>query len=225
MAPALPNFSVLSSSLFSLFYYFAELNLNWLKKFLRCLLLAGSPSVLGMSAECLLGALLADLLISVVLFCQSLFGESVDVYLDWAQVFFLPMFLVIFNQCLLDVSLYQPNILLACVCLFLSIFVVRNLLMSIWTELACFSFQYLSRELNWCLPEVFPNVFCQVCLKVSLDVFLDQPNIFLASVCPMGLISVCPSWFSPVSFCQCLLWGTCWCLLGLNSRVFLPVSF
>ena len=49
---------------------------------LCCLLLAGSPSVLGMSAEFLLGALLADLLISVVLFCQSLFGESVDVYLD-----------------------------------------------------------------------------------------------------------------------------------------------
>ena len=109
--------------------------------------------------------------------------------------------------------------------LFLSVSVMRNLLMSIWTELACFSFQYLSSELNWCLPKVFPNVFCQVCLKVSLDVFLDQPNIFLASVCPMGLISVCPSWFSLVSFCQCLLWGTCWCLFGLNSRVFLPVSF
>ena len=80
-------------------------------------------------------------------------------------------------------------------------------------------------EFNRCLPEVFPNVFCQICLKGSLDVFPDQPNIFLASVCLMGLISVCPSWFSPVSLCQCLLWGTCWCLSGLNSRAFLPVSF
>ena len=92
-----------------------------------------------------------------------------------------------------------------------------------WTRVS--SCQYLSSEFNRCLPEVFPNVFCQVCLKGSLDVFLDQPNIFLASVCLMGLISVCPSWFSPVSFCQCLLWGTCWCLSGLSSRVFLSVSF
>ena len=59
-------------------------------------------------------------------------------------------------------------------------------------------------EFNRCLSEVFPNVFCQVCLKGSLDVFPDQPNIFLASICLMGLISVCLSWFSPVSFCQCL---------------------
>ena len=193
-----------------------------------------------MSAECLLGALLADLLISVVLFCQSLFGESVDVCLDWAQVFFL------------------ANV---------------------------------SSDFNQCLPEVFPSVLYQTCLKESLDVFLDQPNIFLVCVCLMGLVSDCLNWFSSflsanvcyeeptdvsldwtrvfscqyllvssigvclkcfpmsyaksvwrdylmsswispisflpvsVSFCQCLLWGTCWCLLGLNSRVFLPVSF
>ena len=150
-----------------------------------------------MSAECLLEALLADLLISVVLFCQNLCGDSVDVYLGWAQVFSLANVSSDFNQCLLDVSLYQSNIQLACVCLFLSIFVVRNLLMSIWTELACFSFQYLSSEFNRCLSEVFPNVFCRICLKGSLDVFPDQPNIFLACVCLMGLISVCPSWFSP----------------------------
>ena len=63
-------------------------------------------------------------------------------------MFFLANVSSDFNQCLLDVSQYQSNIQLACICLFLSIFVVRNLLMSIWTELACFSFQYLSRELN-----------------------------------------------------------------------------
>ena len=72
--------------------------------------------------------------------------------------------------------------------------------MSIWTELACLLASiFLVSSIGVCL-EVFPNVFCQVCLKVSLDVFLDQPNIFLASVCPVGLISVCPSWFSLVSF-------------------------
>ena len=92
-----------------------------------------------------------------------------------------------------------------------------------WTRVS--SCRCLSSEFNQCLPEVFPNVCRQICLKGSLDVFLDQPNVFLSSVCLMGLISVCPSWFSPVSFCQCLLWGTCWCLSGLNSRVFLPISF
>ena len=62
--------------------------------------------------------------------------------------------------------------------------------MSIWTELACLLASIsLVSSISVCL-EVFPNVFCQVCLKVSLDVFLDQPNIFLASFCPMGLISV-----------------------------------
>ena len=62
-------------------------------------------------------------------------------------------------------------------------------------------------------------------LKGSLDVFPDQPNVFLACVCLMGLINVCPSWVSPVSFCQCLLWGTCWCLSELNSCVFLQNLF
>ena len=46
-----------------------------------------------------------------------------------------------------------------------------------WTRVS--SFRYLSSEFNWCLPEVFPNVFCQICLKGSLDVFQDQPNVFL----------------------------------------------
>ena len=50
-------------------------------------------------------------------------------------------------------------------------------------------------------------------------------NVFLPNVCLMGLISVCPSWFSSVSFCHCLLWGICWCLSGLSSRVFLLMSY
>ena len=57
---------------------------------------------------------------------------------------------------------------------------LENLLMSVWTEPECFSCQCLSSGVNWCLPEVFPNVFCRICLKGSLDVSLDQPNIFLA---------------------------------------------
>ena len=40
-------------------------------------------------------------------------------------------------------------------------------------------FQYLSGEFDQCLPEVFPNVLCQICLRES-DVFLDQLTTFLA---------------------------------------------
>ena len=144
---------------------------------------------------------------SPFLFCQCLFGETYW-YLSELNLIFLV------HQCLLDkffFSLFVWSVSQRC-----SVYV--------WTNPTS-SCQYLSSEFNRCLPEVFPNVFCQICLKGSLDVFPDQPNIFLACVCLMGLISVCPSWFSPVSFCQCLLWGTCWCLSGLNSRVFLPVSF
>ena len=66
-----------------------------------------------------------------------------------------------------------------------------NLLMSAWTEPECFSCQYFLVISIGVLPEVFPSVFCQICLKGSLDVFLDQPKIFLACICLMGLISVC----------------------------------
>ena len=92
-----------------------------------------------------------------------------------------------------------------------------------WTRVS--SCQYLSSEFNRCLPRSVSQRLLPICLKGSLDVFLDQPNVFLVCVCLMGLINVCPSWFSPVSFCQCLLWGTCWCLSELNSCVFLPISF
>ena len=84
--------------------------------------------------------------------------------------------------------------------------------------------RYLSSEFNRCLARSVSQCLLPICLKGSLDVFLDQPNVFLPSVCLMCLISVYPSWFSPVSFCQCLLWEPCWCLSGLNSPVFLPMS-
>ena len=55
--------------------------------------------------------------------------------------------------------------------------------MSAWTEPECFSCQYFLVISICVLPEVYPSVLCQICLKGSLDVFLDQPNIFLACVC------------------------------------------
>ena len=58
-----------------------------------------------------------------------------------------------------------------------NIFLMRILLMSVWTELCVC--QCLSGELSRCLPEVSPNVFCQICLQEPLDVFQDQPTIFL----------------------------------------------
>ena len=130
---------------------------------------------LVMSADCLLGTLLADLLISVVLFfCQCLFGESVDVCLDWAQVFFLPIFSSDFNRCLAwSVSQrLMPN---------------------------------LFEGITWCLPGSTQYLSC-LCLSDGFG------------QCLFELVLT-------VSFCQRLLGGTCWCLSGLNSRVFLPVSF
>ena len=49
--------------------------------------------------------------------------------------------------------------------------------MSVWTELCVC--QCLSSELSRCLSEVSPNVCCQICLQEPLDVFQDQPTIFL----------------------------------------------
>ena len=124
--------------------------------------------ILIMSADCLLGALLADLLISVVLFCQSLFGESVDVCLDWAQCFPCQRFLVVsISVCLkcFPASYIKPvwkdhlmsswinpiSFLSVSVWWVWSVIVwtgshrfclpmstMKNLLMSLWTELACF---------------------------------------------------------------------------------------
>ena len=76
--------------------------------------------------------------------------------------------------------------------------IMRTLLMSSRTELVCLLADIFLVSSIDVLPEVFPNVCCQICLKGSLDVFPDQPNVFLPSVCLMGLISVYPSWFSPV---------------------------
>ena len=92
-----------------------------------------------------------------------------------------------------------------------------------WTRVS--SCWCLSSELNQCLARSVSQCLLPICLKGSLDVFQDQPNVFLPSVCLMGLISVYPSWVSPVFVCQCLLWEPCWCLPGLNSCVFLPISF
>ena len=175
-----------------------------------------------------------------VSFCQCLLWVIYWCLSELNSRVFLPVSFSEFNWCLsevspnvlcqfclegsLDVFLDQPKIFLANVCCSASVCYEEPADLCLdWTRVSTLPMSF--SEFNRCLLEVFPNVFCQICLKGSLDVFPDQPNIFLASVCLMGLISVCLSWFSPVSFCQCLLWGTCWCLSGLNSRVFLPVSF
>ena len=57
-----------------------------------------------------------------------------------------------FDQCLFWLVLF---------CLFLPLFIVRNLLMSFWTELACLLADVLLVSSINVSPEVFPNVFCQ----------------------------------------------------------------
>ena len=74
------------------------------------------------------------------------------------------------------------------------------LLMSVWTELCVC--QCLSSELSRCLPKVSPDVFCQIYLQEPLDVFQDQPTIFLP-VSVWWVDAFYLSWFSS-AFCQCL---------------------
>ena len=50
-----------------------------------------------------------------------------------------------------------------------------------WTRVS--SCQYLSSEFNRCLPRSVSQRLLPICLKGSLDVFLDQPNVFLVCVC------------------------------------------
>ena len=133
MAPDLPNLSVLSSSLF-FSVLLCLLKQSWIdsKDFFNIFCWPDHHPTLVMSADCLLGALLADLLICVVLFFQSLFVESVDVCVRricWALCFSCQSVLVI----------------------------------SISVCLKCFPASYLNSV--W---------------KGSLDVFRDQPNIFLS---------------------------------------------
>ena len=160
--------------------------------------------------------------------------ESDDVYLDWARVLSCQYLSSEFNRCLpRSVSQFLSPICsegitwclpgstqhLSCQCLFngfdqrlselvliylfLSVSVMRNLLMSIWTELACLLASiFLVSSISVCL-EVSPNVFCQSVWRGHLMSSWINPMSSL-SFCLMGLINVCPSWFSPVSFCQCL---------------------
>ena len=104
-------------------------------------------------------------LVPTVSFTNVCLEGPVDVCLDRTQCFF-------FCQCLSDGFDLCLSELVPAVS-FLPTSVWRNLLMSIRTEPKCFSCQCLSSGINRCLPEVFPNVFCQICLKGSLDVFLD----------------------------------------------------
>ena len=164
---------------------FAETKLNRLKGFLHYFLLAGSPSyfsyVCWLSAwgtACWSAYLCRSFLSkSVCRICWCLCSENL-----LSSVFFLPICSSDFNQCLPEVF---PSVLsqlclkritwclpestqylLVCVCLMdlvkdcltgshqfcLPMSAMKNLLMSLWTE-------------------VFPSVFCQVCLKGLLMSF------------------------------------------------------
>ena len=126
-----------------------------------------------MSADCLLGTVLADLLISVVI------NLSVSVW----RISLCLSGLTLMNGLLGISSKLTPFVYLMgsgqCLSeLVLTVFLLPmsvrgNLLMSAWTEPECFSCQYFLVISIGVLPEVFPNVFCRICLKGSLDVFLD----------------------------------------------------
>ena len=87
--------------------------------------------------------------------------------------------------------------------LFLSVSVMRNLLMSIWTELACL------------LASIFLVSSISVCLEVS-------PNVFCQSVWRGHLMS---SWINPMSSLSFLSDGFDQCLPELVlTCLFLPMS-
>ena len=85
-------------------------------------------------------------------FRQSVLKGSLGVFLDQPNIFFCQCLFNGFDQHLSELVLMY---------LFLSLPVVRNLLMSIWTELACLLASiFLVSSISVCL-EVSPNVFCQ----------------------------------------------------------------
>ena len=77
---------------------------------------------------------------------------SLDVFQDQPNVFLPSIFLIGSDQCLSELAL---------ICLYLLMSIMRNLLMSIRTELACLLVDvFLVSSINVSL-EVSPNVFCQ----------------------------------------------------------------
>ena len=92
-----------------------------------------------------------------------------------------------------------------------------------WTRVS--SCWCLSSELNQCLTRSVSQCLLPIYLKGSLDVFQDQPNVFLpVSVWWVWSVSI----WAGSQLClsvNVLLWESCWCLPGLNSCVCLPMSF
>ena len=131
---------------------------------------------------------LSDLFPSVLTFLNICLADLTDVWTE-SKCFSCQCLSSKSSWCLLA-SVYR---ILTSICLswfscfFSAKSVRRILLMSVWT---CVSFsQYLSGEFDQCLPEVFPNVLCQVCLRES-DVFSDQPTTFLACLfLPISVVS------------------------------------
>ena len=82
----------------------------------------------------------------------------------------------------------------------------------------------LSSELNRCLPRsvsqcLLPNLSKGItwCLPGSAQCLSSQRLSNGLDQCLSELALTC-------LFCQCLWWESCWCLSGLDSPVFLPMS-
>ena len=102
-------------------------------------------------------------------------------------------------------------------CLSANVFLMRILLMSSRTELCVC--QCLSSELNRCLP-----LSVSQCLLPNLSKGATWCLSGSAQCLPNGLDRRSIWAGSHLSFCQCLWWESCWCLSGLDSPVFLPMS-
>ena len=145
-----------------------------------------------MSADCLLGAPIADLLILTSISYFLCFYLSVGTVM---------MSVLSLSELVLTVS-------------FLPISVWRNLLISIWTELNISS----SPVSVW---QVFICYLSGVFHSAGLSMFGSTQRL-LASVSLMGLISVCLEHqsliclFLPFLFYQCLFGETYWYLSQLN---------
>ena len=141
--------------------------------------------------------------------------EPADVCLDWARVFPCQYLSGELNWCksvclsanvfsgencwcllwiklvffLVDVFLVS-SIDAKSVCLSANVFSGKKLLVSALDWARVFSCWCLSGKLNQCLARSVSQCLLPIYLKGSLDVFQDQPNVFLPSICLMGLISV-----------------------------------
>ena len=128
-----------------------------------------------------------------------------------------------FDQCLSELAL---------TCLFLPMSVMRNLLMSIWTELACLLASiFLVSSIGVCL-KCFPTSYAKsVCPFLPMPVMRNllmstwiELACLLASIFLVSSIGVCLKCF-PLLVCQCLSSGATWFLSGFFLKRGQQVSF